>query len=313
MNIMRSAALFAILLVPLCVSCEDADSDDGGSSTDMQTSADDQSLDDSRDITFPDTHDIPPLDPLEPPITEGEWWRPADDITWQWQLQGPVNVSYDVDVYDVDLFDTSAGEIAALQSDGKRVLCYFSAGSWEDWREDAGHFPVEALGAPLDGWEGERWLDIRSLQVLSIMLDRLDLAAARGCDGVEPDNVDGWDNQPGFDLTFEDQLAYNRRLANEAHLRGLAVALKNAVEYADNYVEYYDLTVNEQCLEYDECSALNPFVAAGKPILNAEYGADSQAEADAALTELCPRAAAAHIHTLVLPLELDDSFRAACD
>ena len=37
---------------------------------------------------------------------EGDWWRPAPSSTWQWQLQGEANTSYDVEVYDIDLFDS---------------------------------------------------------------------------------------------------------------------------------------------------------------------------------------------------------------
>ena len=59
------------------------------------------------------------------------------------------------------------------------------------------------------------------------MLARLDLAQQRGCDGVEPDNVQSYDDDTGFELTAADQLAFNRRVADEAHARGLAVGLKN--------------------------------------------------------------------------------------
>ena len=64
------------------------------------------------------------LDPNLVPIT-GEWYRPGVATTWQWQLQGAINATYEVDMYDVDLFDTPATLIASLQASGKRVICYF--------------------------------------------------------------------------------------------------------------------------------------------------------------------------------------------
>ena len=104
-----------------------------------------------------------------------------------------------VDVYNIDLFDTSAAVISALRSKGKHVICYFSAGSYENWRPDIRAFPASLLGRNLDGWEGERWLDVRKLDVLMpIMRARMEQAAKKGCHGVDPDNVDGYSNNTGF-------------------------------------------------------------------------------------------------------------------
>lgn len=254
----------------------------------------------------------PGFDPNVEPVTEGDWYRPTLATTWQWQLTGTPNTSYDVEVYDLDLFETDEATIAALQAEGRRVICYFSGGSSEDWRPDYDQLEPRDRGWKLDGWAGERWLDIRSEDVLQVMLARLDLAVDKGCDGVEPDNMEGFAERSGFRLTADDQLGYNRRLANEAHLRGLAVALKNDGVQATALVDYFDLSVNEQCHEYAECEQLAPFIDAGKPILNAEYpGSESAAEGKR--ESVCERAAAASTRTLMLPLDLDDAFRVSCD
>lgn len=251
-----------------------------------------------------------------PPITEGDWYRPDVDATWQWQLQpdadGKLNTDYDVDVYDLDLLETGTDTIDSLRTQGARVLCYFSAGSFEDFRPDAARFLSAELGNALEGFADERWLDIRSSNVRAIMLDRLDLAVQKGCDGVEPDNVTGFQNDTGFDLTADDQLAFNRFIANETHRRGLAVALKNDLDQIRELVDYYDLSINEQCHEFDECAMLEPFVAAGKPVFNAEY-ADPFVNDPTARQPLCTAALNERIRTLVLPLDLDDSFRFTCD
>lgn len=44
---------------------------------------------------------------------------------------------------------------------GRKVICYFSAGSYENWRPDRHDFPSDVLGNNLEHWEGEKWLDIR--------------------------------------------------------------------------------------------------------------------------------------------------------
>ncbi len=262
------------------------------------------------------TEPTAPLDPDAPPITEGEWYRPSVDTTWQWQLQpgssGEINTDYAATVYDIDLFDAPESLIAELQAGGRKVICYFSAGSFESFRDDAGQFQSAELGDPLEGFADERWLDIRSSNVQRIMLGRLGLAAQKGCDGVEPDNVDGFANSTGFDLTATDQLAYNRFLANEAHRRGLSVALKNDLDQIVELVAYFDFSVNEQCHEFEECELLQPFIDAGKPVFSAEYAAE-WVDSATARQALCAEARAENLRTLILPLDLDDSFRFSCD
>lgn len=251
------------------------------------------------------------LDPDVAPVLEGEWARPAADITWQWQLSGSVNSGYDVDLYDVDLWETSDATMRALQARGVTVLCYFSAGSGDRERDDYSGFAASDLGRALDGFPSERWLDVRSQTVWDAMMGRLDLAVARGCDGVEPDNVDGYTNDSGFDLTARDQLAFVRNLANEAHRRGLAFALKNAGDQAADLEAYTDLELNEECHLYDECSQLAPFTRAGKPVLNVEY-VDTRVEAEALARTVCPASRSAGLRTLILPFDLDNSFRVSC-
>ena len=197
--------------------------------------------------------------------------------------------------------DTTLATIA-----GDRVLvCYFSAGSHDDWRDDAGDFPDEAIGRRVGGWEGERWVDIRHPAVRAVMEDRLDLAVERGCHGVEPDNVDGYTNRPGFPLTARDQLDYNRFLAQQAHERGLSVGLKNDVDQVDELVDAFDFALNEECFQYSECETLVPFIEQGKAVFHVEYG--GQALAD----RVCPETSRLGFDTLIKRLDLD-AFRVVC-
>lgn len=253
----------------------------------------------------------PGTTPTPTPAT-GTTWRPVVTDTWQWQLTGTLNTTYDVKVYDIDLVDTPAATIAALHTSGKKVLCYFSAGSSENWRADFASFAAADMGNALDGWAGERWLDTRSGDVRAIMQKRLDLAKSKGCDGVEPDNVDGYSNSTGFALTATSQLDYNRFLATEAHARGLAIALKNNVGQVGDLAGNFDLAVNEQCHQYQECGAYAAFISAGKPVFNAEY-AKSYQTAGSARDALCLDAKKLGLRTLVLPLALDGSARFSCD
>jgi hypothetical protein len=233
----------------------------------------------------------------------------STDSTWNWQLQGAIDQTVDADVYDIDLFDTPPNVVGELQADGRIVICYFSAGSYEGWRADAAAYAETDLGDTLDGFEDERWLDIRSATVGDVVERRLDHAAELGCDGVEPDNVDGYLNPTRFELTADDQLAFNRFISDAAHERGLLVGLKNDLDQIPELVDWFDFAVNEQCHEFDECELNRPFTAAGKPVFNAEYAerfVDDPAD-------VCAAALALDLRTLLLPLELDGSFRISCD
>jgi hypothetical protein len=229
--------------------------------------------------------------------------------TWQWQLQGELDTSYDVDVYDIDLFDTDPSVIAGLQTDGRIVVCYFSAGSFESWRPDADEFAPEALGDTLDGFEDERWLDVRDPTVRTVAEGRLDVAVEQGCDGVEPDNVGAYRNDTGFDLSDDDQLAFNRFLAEAAAERGLLIGLKNDLEQIPELVDVFDFAVNEQCHEFDECEVYAAFVDQDKPVFNAEYARRFVDDPES----ICARSIALGLRTLLLPLDLDNSFRISCD
>ena len=200
-----------------------------------------------------------------------EPWRPVTGTSWEWQISGRVDTSHDVAMYDVDLFDTPLATIDRLHREGRVVICYFSAGTLETFRHDVGALDEAAIGRDLRGWKRERWLDVRAASVRGLMLARLDLAVERRCDGVEPDNVDAYENESGFDLTADDQLAYDRFLAREAHARGLSVGLKNAVGLARALEPDFDWALDEECLVYRECHALAPFIAAGKAVFHVEY------------------------------------------
>jgi hypothetical protein len=233
------------------------------------------------------------------------------DSEWNWQLTGELKMTVNAEVWDVDLFDTPPEEIAQLQQDSRYVICYFSAGSVEDWRPDASDVDEAAIGLPLDGWEGERWLDVRAESVLELAKSRLQLAAQKGCDAVEPDNVDGYSNKTGFELSQSDQIQFNRDIASAAHQQGLAVGLKNTFDLVGTLVGEFDFAVTEQCHEYDECELTGAFTEYRKPVFNAEYPPD-QATGITLQDEYCSEADRLGIHTLILPLDLDGSWRISC-
>lgn len=228
------------------------------------------------------------------------WWKPAPGTSWQWQLSGALDSSFDVAAYDVDLVETTQAEIDALHAAGRKVICYFDT-AYEPYRDDA---PLLApyRGNPMDGWPGQYWLDIREQAVVDVMFARLAVAAGKHCDAVEADDVDSRNNDPGFPITATDQRSFIRALATEAHRLGMGYALKNALEDVSALLNDVDFAINEECFEYNECDALTAFVTAGKAVFQVEYTDGNLAQKGAGI---CPGANALNFDTLIKHLDLD--------
>src|SRR3990172_113402 len=230
-------------------------------------------------------------------------WHPQPGTTWQWQLSGEIDTSVDAEMFDVDLFEAPPSVIADLHDRGRVVVCYMSAGAWEEFRPDADDFPDSVLGRT-NGWAGGRGVGIRRLDVLGpIMEARMDLCRDRGFDGIEVDNIDGYANRTGFDLTAQDQLAFNRFLAGAAHSRGLSIGLKNDLDQVEQLGPDFDWALNEECAAFDECEALVPFIEAGKAVFHVEYDLDT--------TEFCALTTGLGFSSLQKHLDLD-AWRRSC-
>jgi hypothetical protein len=230
-------------------------------------------------------------------VPDRQRWLPTPGTPWQWQLTTPVDLTVDVPVYDIDGVENGPDVVAALHAKGRKVICYVNAGAAENFRADYPEFPPAVLGAS-DGWPGERWLDIRQLDILRpIMAARFDVCQQSGFDAIEADSVDGYENDTGFPLTATDQLAYNRMLADLAHQRGLSIGLKNDVEQTPDLVGDFDFAIDEQCVEYQECAALSPFVRAGKAVFEVEYNLPN--------TRFCPVVTALRFSSMRKNLSLD--------
>jgi hypothetical protein len=222
--------------------------------------------------------------------------RPPD-AQWQYQLQGSIDRSNPARVFDVDGAGTPAATVQALKRDGRYVVCYFSAGTYENFRSDSRRFPAGIRGRAVEGFGNERWLDIRRLNLVApVLRARMRTCARKGFDAVEPDNVDGYDNPTGFPLRRSDALRFTRWLARTAHGLGLAVGLKNSTGLVSALAARYDFAVVEQCLQYDECDRYLPFARRGKPIYEVEY--------EGTPGGVCPRARALGLNTIVKDVDL---------
>jgi hypothetical protein len=74
------------------------------------------------------------------------------------------------------------------------------------------------------------------------------------------------------------------------------VALKNDLGQVENLVVDFDFAVNEECVAYDECQELMPFIRAGKTVLHVEYSLP--------LSEICPVTRPLSFSSMRKPLDL---------
>lgn len=207
----------------------------------------------------------------------------ASGVSWDWQLQAPLDLGVPVDVLALDPDEVSAAEVAALSARAVTTVCYVSVGTLEDWRDDADRFPAALVGRAYDGWPGERFLDIRAgAQLLPIMAARFRHCAEMGFDAVEPDNIDLHVNDTGFPLTPADVVAWFTELAAVAHDLGLLVAQKNAPDLTAELAPFADFAIAEDCFAEGWCADLAIYPRTGRALLAAEYGAASDSICTAA-------------------------------
>lgn len=201
----------------------------------------------------------------------GNWWKPVAGLSWQWQIGGgTIDPTLAVNVFDID-WEEDASVVAQLHQASKKVICYVSVGSWEDWRPDASAFPAAVLGKDYPGWPGEKFVDIRAQALRDIMAKRLDVCKSKGFDAVEPDNMDVFSSGSGFPLTQADGVDYAKWLATECHTRGMGIVQKNASEITANIQSVYDGALTEDCYHDDWCADMQPYIDANKPVFACEY------------------------------------------
>jgi hypothetical protein len=243
----------------------------------------------------------------------GTRWKPAKNTTFYWDLQNaPPDNTRNVGAYDIDGWGNDANEVAALHARGIKVVCYMDAGTYEPGRPDSGDFPAGLKGAAVQGWPGELWLDVRpsgpnNAKLKQIMLARFTLCKQKGFDAVEPDNMDSYQNSPGFSTTAADQLAYNQWLATTAHGLGLAIFQKNDLDQVEALEPSFDGILDEECNKYSECDTLAPYTAAGKPAWDAEYTDDGETTA-----KFCNADVKANIAGALFELALDGKLFEPC-
>ncbi|OUM57903.1 glycoside hydrolase family 114 protein [Piromyces sp. E2] len=205
-------------------------------------------------------------------------WQPTQTTKYNIVFGNTLDLNKEkADAVEMDL-DRPLDTIRKYQKAGKKVICYFSAGTIEKGRDDYDKFhEVPGLVRNIYGdWPNERWIDYRVDGAKSLMKARIKKAADKGCDAVEADNVDGYQirdikNVWSKPLTKDDAVKYLKWLGETAHSYGLSIGIKNCLDIIDRVTDYFDFAVNEGCIKRDECYWYKNFLATGKPVFGITY------------------------------------------
>ena len=202
---------------------------------------------------------------------------PAANVRWLAQLDGAVDVERDADLFYLDPEQQTADDLATLRAQGRRYLCYLSAGSLESFREDSAEFPARAIGNALETYPRERWLDVRDSAVRDLMAKRVTALAAFGCAGVPPSALSVHAADTGFDLTLTDALDYARWLAERIHAAGMSAGLTGPSSMTTELSQSFDFGLAISCVNGSGCVEYAPFQSAEKPVLHLEVAGESEA------------------------------------
>lgn len=155
----------------------------------------------------------------------------------------------------------------AVPAPGKYNICYVNAfqtqpGDAAWWKTNHPDLLLAKDGTYVidPNWPDELLFDTSTAAkreaLLGIVGGWIDRCAQDGFDAIEPDNLDSWTRSKRI-LEPAHNLAFARLLVMRAHERGLAIAQKNASEYASQGATEigFDFAIVEGCEVWSECEA----------------------------------------------------------
>ena len=226
------------------------------------------------------------------PNVASDYFKPqiGDDFEWRLDSIGLEEVKdYHCKIIDIDAFSASKELVEAFHKQGIKVIAYISVGTIENFRPDGALLPVEIIGNIYPDWPDERFLDIRQIDKLKPFIQsRFDMIRDKGFDGIEPDNMDGYNEFNGFNLTVEDTRLFCEWIIDEAHSRGLCIGQKNTEELVPLLYEKFDFALTEDVFNMNTQADYTPYISSGKPVFSAEY-TDVMSPAEFSNT-VCPKA-----------------------
>lgn len=233
--------------------------------------------------------------------TEESYHKPqiGDSFAWRLDSIGLDEVSsFYTNIVDIDAFSATKELVDAFHQKGIKVIAYVSVGTIENYRPDAYLLPDEVIGNIYPDWPDEKFLNLREIEKLKPFINsRLDMIKAKGFDGIEPDNIDGYWEDNGFDLTLDDTKIFCEWLIKEAHDRGLSIGQKNTEELVPLLSNDFDWALTEGAFHMNNAESYSTYISKGKPVFSCEY-TDNMNTQDFSNT-ICPKAKTMKFYTFL--------------
>jgi len=199
-------------------------------------------------------------------------WAPRQNLSWQIQLTGVVDPSTKANVFDLDPYATPAEIVGDLDAQGRRTVCHLDVGVADTRLPDQARLSGTVLGSPAGA--GRYWLDIRRWDVIEpVLADRFALCKSKKFQAVDADMGYGYAVNSGFDLTPDDQITYDEKVATLAHRTGLAVAVRTNADIAARVEPFNDFSVVDGCFTGPECARYFVYVDRDKAVFDVETAA----------------------------------------
>jgi len=251
------------------------------------------------------------LSPSQPglaglPATSAAYPAPGSANIWDTDLFQDSNTA------DAGIPTGRSPVVQAIHAAGHYSICYVEAGAYQVGFPDDSHFATADYGGigntatQMQGYADEYWFDLTGFRnyaagrpgtltgaardIASALSRRFAWCKLEGQDAVEPDDLDGYTNQSTsgvtpWGMTQADSAGFERWLVNNIHAHGLAAFQKNDPENTAADAPLYDGMVIEECnYGQDPCSGsggdATAYLAARKPVLNAEYTSDGETAAN---------------------------------
>jgi hypothetical protein len=193
--------------------------------------------------------------------------------TWDWQQNEPYEFGRKLDVFvTTPGRDTRTGVVRMSMINKTKVVCPVSVGTVASTDFFANMYPPQVVGNAVEGRAETHYLDIRNMNAILLLVGkRFNKCQAEQHSVILATDLDSHLVDGDFDISAEDVVAYATALAKIAHDLDMEIVQKDVPDLTPQLVDIFDFALTESCYQDGWCGDMQPYLNAGKIVLDAEY------------------------------------------